>query len=134
LALRTRRSALGECINEVLFSQLREKLGDTYSPKASFKVDSCSGIFEIKISSTKNPEAIERRIIEALATLKDSIDVRELQRFSNRLELKRRKDAQNNDDLLECMVDRTLHGASTHDFKVKTMNSEDICTAAREYP
>ena len=63
--------ALGEYINKVLFSRLREKFGDTYSPKASFKVDSCSGIFEIKISSTNNPEAIERRIIEALATLKD---------------------------------------------------------------
>ena len=93
--------ALGEYINKVLFSQLREKFGDTYTPEASFKVDSCSGIFEIKILSSNNPEAVERRIIEALATLKDTIDARELQRFSNRLELKRRKDAQNNDDLLE---------------------------------
>ena len=125
--------ALGECINKVLFSQLREKFGDTYSPKASFKVDSCSGIFEIKISSTNNPEAVERRIIEALATLKNSIDVRELQRFSNRLELKRRKDAQNNDDLLRCMVDRALHGASTHDFVVKTITSGEVRTAARQF-
>ena len=125
--------ALGECINKVLFSQLRERFGDTYSPKASFKVDSCSGIFEIKISSTNNPEAVERRVIEALATLKDSIDVRELQRFSNRLELKRRKDAQNNDDLLRCMVDRALHGASTHDFVVKTITSGEVRTAARQF-
>ena len=66
---------LGEYINKVLFSRLREKFGDTYTPEASFKADSCSGIFEIRISSSNNPEAVERRIIEALATLKDTIDV-----------------------------------------------------------
>ena len=125
--------ALGEYINKVLFSQLREKFGDTYTPEASFKVDSCSGIFEIKISSSNNPEVVERRVIEALATLKDTFDARELQRFSNRLELKRRKDAQNNDDLLECMVDRALHGGSSHDFEVKTITFDEIRTAARQF-
>jgi predicted Zn-dependent peptidase len=124
---------LGEYINKVLFSRLREKFGDTYTPEASFKADSCSGIFEIRISSSNNPEAVERRIIEALTTLKDTIDARELQRFSDRLELKRRKDAQNNDDLLECMVDRALHGASTHDFEVNTISSVEIRSAARQF-
>ena len=71
--------------------------------------------------------------MEALGTLKDSIDARELQRFSDRLELKRRKDAQSNDDLLECMVERTLHGASTHDFEVRSITSEEIRTAARQF-
>jgi predicted Zn-dependent peptidase len=125
--------ALGEYINKVLFSQLREKFGDAYSPEASFKADSCSGVFEIKISSSNNPEAVERRVMEALGTLKDSIDARELQRFSDRLELKRRKDAQSNDDLLECMIERTLHGASTHDFEVRSITSEEIRTAARQF-
>jgi predicted Zn-dependent peptidase len=125
--------ALGEYINKVLFSRLREKFGDTYTPEASFKADSCSGIFEITISSSNNPEAVERRIIEALTTLKDTIDARELQRFSDRLELKRRKDAQNNDDLLECMVDRALHGALIHDFEVNTISSEEIRSAARQF-
>jgi hypothetical protein len=76
---------------------------------------------------------VERRIIEALGTLKETIDARELQRFSDRLELKRRKDAQNNDDLLECMVDRALHGASTHDFELNTISSEEIRSAARQF-
>ena len=43
------------------------------------------------------------------------------------------EDAQNNDDLLKCMVDRVLHGASTHDFVVKTITSGEVRTAARQF-
>ena len=38
--------ALGEYLNKVLFTELREKSGDSYTPEASFKADSCSGIFK----------------------------------------------------------------------------------------
>ena len=62
--------ALGEYLNKVLFTELREKSGDSYTPEASFKADSCSGIFKIKIQSSSNPELVERRIFDALATLK----------------------------------------------------------------
>jgi predicted Zn-dependent peptidase len=125
--------ALGEYLNKVLFAQLREKFGDSYTPEASFKADCCSGIFEIKIRSSNNPEAVERRLFDALATLKQSVEAKELQRFSDRLELKRRKDAQSNDDLLEGMVERTLHGASMRDFQVRSITPAEVCAAATEF-
>lgn len=125
--------SLGEYLNKVLFTELREKSGDSYTPEASFKADSCSGIFEIKVQSSNNPEAVERRLFEALATLKRSVDAKELQRFSDRLELKRRKDALSNDDLLEGMIERTLHGASTRDFQVKSIAAAEIRAAASKY-
>jgi predicted Zn-dependent peptidase len=125
--------ALGEYLNKVLFSELREKSGDSYTPEANFDTDSCSGIFEIKIASSNNPEGVERRIFDALGTLRDALDPTELRRFSDRLELKRRQGAQNNAELLECMVERTLHGASSHDFEVKSITVEEIRAAARHY-
>jgi len=125
--------ALGEYLNKVLFTELREKSGDSYTPEASFKADSCSGVFNIKIQSSNNPELVERRIFDALATLKKSIDAKELQRFSDKLELKRLKDAQRNDDILECMIERTLHGASPRDLQVKTITIGEIQSAAREF-
>jgi predicted Zn-dependent peptidase len=125
--------ALGEYLNKVLFTELREKSGDSYTPEASFKADSCSGIFKIKIQSSSNPELVERRIFDALATLKESIDAKELQRFSDKLELKRCKDAQRNDDILECMIERTLHGASPQDLQVKAITVGEIRSAARKF-
>jgi hypothetical protein len=63
------------------------KSGDSYMPEASFKADSCSGIFKIKIQSSSNPELVERRIFDALATFKESIDAKELQRSATSLNL-----------------------------------------------
>ena len=125
--------ALGQYVNKVLFKELREKSGDTYSPEASFKADHCSGIFEIKVQSSNDPAGVEHRIFETLAALKTSVDEKELQRFSDRFELQRLRDAQNNDDILECMLDRTLHGGSSHDFQVKGITAEDIKAAARRF-
>ena len=76
---------------------------------------------------------VERRIFDALATLKESIDAKELQRFSDKLELKRRKDAQRNDAILECMIERTLHGASPQDLQVKAITVGEIRSAARTF-
>jgi predicted Zn-dependent peptidase len=125
--------ALGEYLNKVLFSELREKSGDSYTPEASFTTDSCSGVFEIRIASSNNPEGVERRIFDALGTLRDALDPTELRRFSDRLELKRRQGAQSNAELLECMVERTVHGASSHDFEVRGITVDDIRAAARDY-
>ena len=125
--------ALGEYLNKVLFAELREKSGDSYTPEASFKADCCSGIFEIKIQSGNNPEAVEHRLFDALATLKQSLDAKELQRFADRMELRRRRDALSNDDLLEGMVERTLHGASMRDFQVKAITPAEVRAAAEEF-
>ena len=124
---------LGEYINKVLFTQLRERSGDSYTPEASFKADSCSGIFRIKVQSSNDPEAVERRIFEALSTLKHSIDASELKRFSDRLELKLCKDAQSNDGILECMTERVLYGTSHHDIQVRTITTDAIRSAARKF-
>lgn len=125
--------ALGEYLNKVLFSELREKSGDSYTPEATFDADSCSGIFEIKVASSNNPDGVERRLFDALATLKGALDPVELRRFSDRLELKRRQGAQNNQELLECMVERTVHGGSSHDFDVRGISVEEIRSAARSH-
>jgi predicted Zn-dependent peptidase len=125
--------ALGEYLNKVLFTELREKSGDTYTPEASFKADCCSGVFAIKVQSSHNPEAVERRLFDALASLKQSVDAKELQRFSDRLELKRRKDALSNDDLLDGMLERALHGASARDVQVRSIAASDIRAAASTY-
>jgi predicted Zn-dependent peptidase len=125
--------ALGEYLNKVLLSELREKSGDSYTPEARFDTDSCSGIFEIKIASSNNPEGVERRLFEALAKLKDRLEPKELRHFSDRLELKRRQGAQNNAELVECMVERTLHGAASHDFEIGSITVDEIVAAARTY-
>jgi predicted Zn-dependent peptidase len=125
--------ALGEYLNKVLFSELREKSGDSYTPEASFDTDSCSGIFEIKIASSNNPDGVERRLFDALATLKGTLDPVELRRFRDRFELKRRQGAQNNADILECMVERAVHGASSHDFEIGSITVDQIAVAARTY-
>jgi hypothetical protein len=68
-----------------------------------------------------------------LATLKDTLDPVELRRFSDRLELKRRQGAQNNEELLECMVERAVHGGSSHDFDIRSITVDEIRAAARSY-
>ena len=70
---------------------------------------------------------------EALAGLKDVLDPKELRRFSDRLELKRRQGTQDNEEFLERMVDRTLHGASSHDFRMETVTVDEIRAAARTH-
>lgn len=125
--------ALGEYLNKALFSELREKSGDSYTPEAAFETDGCSGIFQIKVTSSNNPEGVERRLFEALASLKDALDPQELRRFSDRLELKRRQGAQDNEELLECMVDRALHGGSSHDFRIEAVTVDEIRAAARTH-
>ena len=71
--------------------------------------------------------------LRCLGHAQDTLDPTELRRFSDRLELKRRQGAQSNAELLECMVERTVHGASSHDFEVRGITVDDIRAAARNY-
>ena len=48
--------ALSEYLNTALFDELREKDGDTYTPEVHFETDACSGVFNIAISSSKDPQ------------------------------------------------------------------------------
>jgi predicted Zn-dependent peptidase len=124
---------LSEYLNEVLFGQLRERHGDTYNPEASYEPDRCSGIFKITIPSTEAPHTIEHKVFQGIAELKAGIDARELGRFRDRVELKRRKNAESNDTLVEGLVDSVVQGGSIYDLDLETVTRDDIIAAARTY-
>jgi hypothetical protein len=90
-------------------------------------------VFEIGIPSTLAPHRIERRVFEGVAELQTNIDVRELHRFRDRAELKRRKNAESNDALVERLVQRVVVGRSIHDFDLETVTPDDILAAARRH-
>jgi len=115
------------------FHRLREKHGDTYTPVASYDPDKCSGIFWITIPSTKAPHLIESKIFEGIAELKANIDASELRRFRDRVELKRRKNAESNEATVECLVQRAVDGASIHDLDLEAVTREAVLAAARTY-
>lgn len=125
--------ALKEYLDCRLFLELREKHGDTYTPEVEFEPDSCSGAFKITITSSTEPAKLERRVFEAIDTIKGGIDAREIARFQHRVELKRRKNARDNKALIERMVDRTVDGASTEDLGIGAVTAEDMLAAARKY-
>ena len=125
--------ALSEYLNDVLFSRLRERHGDTYSPEASYEPDECSGIFKVAIPSTEAPDTIEHKVFDGIAELKAGIDARELERFRDRVELKRRKNAENSESLVECLADRVVQGGSIYDLDLETVTRDDVLAAARTY-
>lgn len=125
--------ALSEYLNAILFRQLREGHGDAYSPAAAYRPDECSGVFEIAIPSTKAPHRIERRVFEAIAELKANLDARELGRFRDRLELRRRRDSESSGALVERLVDRLVDGGSVYDLDLETVTRDDVLAAARRY-
>lgn len=125
--------ALSECLNSALYAQIRGSFGETYTPEASYDPDNCCGIFEIVISSSTAPDRLESRVFETVAMLKQNIDPKELNRFRDRFELKRRKQAQSNDAVLDDMVNKVLYGASTHDFEVNGITPDEVLAAARKY-
>jgi predicted Zn-dependent peptidase len=125
--------ALGEHLNTALFDELREKDGDTYTPEVSFEPDACSGIFTISISSSKDPQRVEKRVFDVIDKMKSDIDGKELVRLRDRIELKRRKDKHKNEAQLEGLVERTLHGAAVDDLAVETVTREEMLGAARKY-
>jgi predicted Zn-dependent peptidase len=125
--------ALSEYLNAMLFRRLRERHGDAYAPVASYQPDECSGIFEINIPSTQASQQIERKVFEGIAALKTSIDASELGRFRDRVELKRRKNAESNESIVERLVQRAVEGGSMHDLNLETVTADGVLAAARKY-
>jgi predicted Zn-dependent peptidase len=125
--------ALSEYLNAMLFRQLRERHGDAYAPSASYDPDECSGIFEIDIPGTEAPNRIERKVFDGIAGLKANIGVGELGRFRDRLELRRRQSAENNEAIVERLVQRAVEGASLHDFDLDTITRDSVLAAAARY-
>ncbi len=108
--------ALSEYLNTALFDELREKDGDTYTPEVHYETDACSGIFNISISSSKDPHKVEKKVFDVIEKMKTDIDARELCRLRDRVALKRCKDAKKNEAMLEGLVERTLYGAAADDI------------------
>ena len=65
--------------------------------------------------------------------MKSGIDGTELSRLRDRIALKRRKEAYENETQVECMVERSLQGGSCHDLAVETVTPEEVLAAARKY-
>jgi predicted Zn-dependent peptidase len=125
--------ALSEYLNAMLFRRLRERHGDTYAPVASYDPDVCSGIFEIDIPSTQAPHRIEYKVFESIAELKKHIEFGELARFRDRLELKRRQNAENNEAMLERLVQRAVDGGSLDELDLDAVTRDTVLAAARRY-
>jgi hypothetical protein len=125
--------ALSEYLNAMLFRRLRERHGDTYAPVASYDPDECSGIFEIDIPSTQAPHRIEYKVFDGIAELKANIDSSELGRFRDRLELKRRKNAESNEAIVERLVQRAVEGGSLYDHNLDAVTRDGVLAAARTY-
>jgi predicted Zn-dependent peptidase len=125
--------ALGGYLNGALFEQIRDRLGDAYTPEAVYDCDRTCGIFEIMVTSSKAPATVEARVFETIAMLKRSVDAAELERFRDRFELMRRRKAEGNDTILENMVGKALNGATVSDFDVGSITPEDVLAAARRY-
>lgn len=125
--------ALGAYLSTALFDELREKDGDTYTPDVVYEPDACSGVFRIAISSSKDPQVVEKKVFEVVDKMKARIDAKELGRLRDRIALKRCKEAGDNQALLDRMVDRTLDGASVDDLAVETVTADEMLAAARKY-
>jgi len=125
--------ALGEYMSEMLFSELREKDGDAYSPQAYYEPDSCSGIFTIIATTRKPLEELEERIFSILEPLRERIDPEELRLYRERWELKRLKVAESSDSMLEALVARLVEGCAMEDLDINSVSPQEIITAARRY-
>jgi predicted Zn-dependent peptidase len=125
--------ALSEYLSTALFDDLREKDGDTYTPESSYEPDACTGVIKIGVSTSKDPERTEKKVFDIIDKMKSDIDGKELSRLRDRIALKRRKEAYENETLVDCMVDRTLEGASCHDLAVETVSREEVLAAAQKY-
>lgn len=125
--------ALGQYLNTELFDELREKDGDTYTPEVSYEPDGCSGIFRISVSSSKDPQKLEKKVFDVVDKMKSSIDGKELARLRDKITLKRCKQSGDNQVLLDRMVDRTIDGISVDDLAVETVTEAEMLAAARKY-
>jgi predicted Zn-dependent peptidase len=125
--------ALSEYLNARLFRELRERHGDAYETSASYDPNECSGIFEIEIPSTEAPSSVERKVFDGIDRLKANIGLDELGRFRDRLELKRRQSAENNEAIVKRMVQSAVEGASLYDFDLDAITRDSLLAAASKY-
>ncbi len=125
--------ALSQYLNTTLYSELRDKDGDTYSPQATYEPDAYSGIFTIEVMSSRRPPQIEKRIFEIVEKIKANIDSRELCRWRDSTELRRRKTLLDNCELRDAIADLVIQGASINDLAVKEVTREEMQTAAGRY-
>ena len=125
--------ALGEYLAAALFDELREKYGDTYTPEVSYEPDGCSGIMRISISSSKDPEKVEQRVFDVIGMMKAGIDATELNSLRDRVLLKRRKEANDNEVILACLMEHALDGGSLHGVTAETVTCDEVLAAARRY-
>ncbi len=125
--------ALASYLNTALFDELREKDGDTYTPDAVYEPDACSGVFRVSISSSKDPQKVEKKVFDVVEKMKQSIDGKELARLRDRIVLKRCKDTGDNLAMLGRLMDRTLEGSSVCDLAVDTVTPDELVAAARAY-
>ncbi len=125
--------ALGEYLNELLFSELREKHGAAYSPEAGYEPDSCSGIFSIVITTRKPLGEVEKRVFSILDRIKDHIDPTELALYRDRWELKRLKLVESSESTLEALVARLVEGCALEDLAIERVSADDMVAAARKY-
>jgi predicted Zn-dependent peptidase len=125
--------AMSEYLSTALFDDLREKDGDTYTPEASYEPDVCTGVVKIGVQTSKDPQATEKKVFDIIDKMKSGIDGRELARLRDRIALKRRKDAYDNEAQVDCMVDRATEGGSCHDLAVETVTAEEVVAVARKY-
>jgi len=125
--------ALCEYLNGILFKQLREQHGDTYTPEVAYQPDACSGIINITLPSSKQPAKVEERVFRAIQSLKTDLDVREAGRLRDRVELQRRKIAMSPEALVECMVRKAIDGASVDEMAPETVSRDELLAAACKY-
>ena len=125
--------ALCEYLKAVLFKQLREQHGDTYTPEVTYQPDGCSGIINITLPSSKHPAAVEQRLLRSMQSLKVDLNEREATRLRDRSELQRRQIARRPEAQVDCMVKKAIDGASVDDMEPETVSRDELLAAARKY-
>ncbi len=103
------------------------------APEVAYRPDGCSGIINIVLSSSKHPATLEQRVLDSLQSLKTDLDAHEATRLRDRAELRRRKIAIRPEAQVECMVRRTIDGASVDEMAPETVSRDELLAAARRY-
>lgn len=125
--------ALSACANEALFTELREKHGDAYSPEVAYDPDACSGVFTVNVGTSKHPDKVEQRIFSIFDRLKNKLDPAELNRFKERWELKLAKAADSGDTRIQTMAARVVDGCAAEDLDIGSVSYQEVSEAARKY-
>jgi predicted Zn-dependent peptidase len=125
--------ALSRCLGELITQELREKKGDVYSPEIAYDPDRCSGIFNVDVTSSNNPDVVERRVLKTVEGLKSGIDADELAHFKDQVEYTRLKTAASNEAMLKSMVADVLEGGAADNCDIGAVSAEAIRSAAQKY-